>query len=270
MPLPPPAADRTALVTGASSGIGVELARQLAHRGHGVTLVARREEPMHRLAAELRRDGVRAEVLAADLAEPGARADLVARVGALGLHVGILVNNAGLGTSGPVHGSDPGREASLVRTNVEAVADLCSRLVPEMVRRGSGAVLNVASTAAFQPLPGQAAYAASKAFVLSYSRALRAELDATGVSVTALCPGPVATEFGRVAGFSAEETAGALPRFMWVPAPAVAAAGVDGLAAGRAVVIPGAANRVTAHLAALTPRRVLLPFLARSHPALKR
>lgn len=225
---------------------------------------------MRRLADELSSLGVRAEVVAADLSEAKARAELPGRVGALGLRVAVLVNNAGFGTTGPVCEADPDREVAMLRTNVEAVADLTTRFVPAMVARHAGAVLNVASTAAFQPVPGQAGYGATKAFVLSYTQALAAELAGTGVTVTALCPGPVATQFAAVAGFTTEETAGALPRAMWVPARRVAAAGVDALAAGRLVVIPGIANRVTARVAALVPRRLLLPVLARRHPALNR
>jgi uncharacterized protein len=150
------------------------------------------------------------------------------------------------------------------------VVDLCSRLLPGMVERHRGAVLNVASTAAFQPLPGQAAYGAAKAFVLSYTHSLRGELKGTGVSVTALCPGPVDTGFGEAAGFSKEEADAALPRVMWVPADQVAQAGIDGLAAGKAVVIPGRVNRVAASISRVTPPELLLPFLTRNHPAMKR
>ena len=147
---------------------------------------------------------------------------------------------------GPVHRADRAAELAMVRTNVEAVVDLCTLFVPGMVTRHRGAVLNTASTAAFQPLPGQAGYGASKAFVLSYGRALGAELRGTGVSVTTLCPGPVETGFAEAAGMTDEEAAEALPKFMWVPAADVAQAAVEGLAAGRTVVIPGAANRAAA------------------------
>jgi short-subunit dehydrogenase len=138
-----------------------------------------------------------------------------------------------------------------------------------MVERGRGAVLNVASTAAFQPLPGQAAYGASKAFVLSYTRSLAGELRGTGVSVTALCPGPVDTGFGETAGFSQEDAEAALPRFMWESAAAVARVGLDALDKGRTVAIPGPANRVAAMLAHLTPKSLLVPILARRHPGLR-
>lgn len=270
MALPTPAPDRTCLVTGASSGIGVELATLLAARGHGVTLVARREDRLRDLADELAAaHGVRAEVLPTDLADPVARADIAHRVAKRGLVVDVLVNNAGFSTMGPVARSDAERELAMIRTDVEAVVHLCSVFVPGMVERGRGAVLNVASTAAFQPIPGQAGYAASKAFVLSYTRALGQELRGTGVTATALCPGPVETEFAHAAGLDDKQAGDALPRIMWVPAAEVAKAGLDGVERGRDVVIPGTANRVSASLAAIVPRRVLLPILARQHPALR-
>jgi len=201
MSLPVPGPDRTALVTGASSGIGVELARQLAGRGHGVTLVARREDKLRALADELAANaGVRTEVIAADLTDAASREGIVRQLDERGLEVDILVNNAGFSTMGPVQRSDPEREVAMVQTDVEAVVHLCSLVIPGMASRGRGAVLNVASTAAFQPIPGQAGYAASKAFVLSYSRAIGQELKGTGVTVTTLCPGPVETGFAEAAG----------------------------------------------------------------------
>ena len=269
MPLPSPAADRTCVVTGASSGIGAELARQLAARGHGVTLVARRADKLREVADEIADRGVRVEVVAADVSVEADRAALLRDVAERGLLVDVLVNNAGVGTSGPACQADPERERALVRTNVEAVVDLCTQVLPGMVNRGQGAVLNVASTAAFQPLPGQAAYGGSKAFVLSYSEAMRGELRGTGVTVTALCPGPVETGFGQAAGISDEE-AHALPGFMWVSAADVARDALDGLDHDRAVVIPGAANRVGALAARYAPRRLLVPILARRHPSLHR
>lgn len=271
MALPPPAADRTCLVTGASSGIGAEIARALARRGLGVTLVARREPELRELANELHAaHGVRAEVLPTDLADEDARAGLVERVAELDLAVDVLVNNAGFSTMGPVHESDPAGELLMLRTNVEAVAHLCSLFLPGMVERGRGAVCNVASVGAFQPLPGQAGYAASKAFVLSYSHGIRQELVGTGVTVTVLCPGPVRTGFVEAAGMTDDEAAGSLPEIMWVPVEKVAADAVDGMAKNRPVVIPGVVNQLGAAGGYLLPRRLLLPILARQHPALKK
>jgi short-subunit dehydrogenase len=270
MALPTPKEKSTALVTGSSSGIGSEIARELAKRGHGVTLVARREDRLKALADELAHaHQVRTEVIAADLTDADSRGELPSRVEGLGLTVDILVNNAGFTTMGAVARADRARELAMVRTDVEAVVDLCTLFVPGMVTRHRGAVLNTASTAAFQPLPGQAGYGASKAFVLSYGRALGAELRGTGVSVTTLCPGPVETGFAEAAGMTDEEAGEALPKFMWVPAADVAKAAVDGLASGRPVVIPGAANRAAAGLAHLAPKALILPLLASQHPALK-
>jgi short-subunit dehydrogenase len=270
MALPIPKENTTAIVTGSSSGIGAEISRQLARHGFGVTLVARREDRLKELADELAQTHrVRTEVIAADLTDAHSRADLPAQVEARGLTVDILVNNAGFTTMGPVYKADRSAELAMIRTDVEAVVDLCTLFVPGMVTRRRGALLNTASTAAFQPLPGQAGYGASKAFVLSYSRALGAELRGTGVTVTALCPGPVETGFAEVAGITDEEAGESLPKFMWVPVADVARAAVDGLASGRPVVIPGAANRAAAGLAHLTPKALILPLLARQHPALK-
>lgn len=268
MTLPAPAPDRTCLVTGASSGIGAQIARVLSGRGFGVTLVARTESRLRALAEELAdRFAVRTEVIPVDLTDESARSDILRTLDDRGLKANVLVNNAGFSTSGAVHRSDPAREVALVRTDVEAVVHLCALFSPGMVERRSGAILNVASTAAFQPLPGQASYGAAKAFVLSYSHALRGELRPHGVTVTALCPGPVETGFQDAAGFSDAE-AEALPKFMWVPPTTVANAAVHGLDADRAVVIPGVLNRVGAAAGWLAPRSVIVGAVARLHPAL--
>jgi short-subunit dehydrogenase len=271
MPLPPPKENSTALVTGSSSGIGAEIARDLARRGHGLTLVARREDRLKALADELAQaHNIRIEVIAADLTDASSRGELPGELERRGLTVDILVNNAGFSTMGPVHTGERDGELAMVRTNIEAVVDLCTLFVPGMVSRRRGAILNTASTAAFQPLPGQAVYGASKSFVLSYGRALGVELKGTNVTVTTLCPGPVETGFAEAAGLSDAEAGESLPKFMWVPPEDVAKAAVAGMAAGRAVVIPGAANRVGAMLGYLTPKAMILPFLARQHPALKK
>jgi uncharacterized protein len=269
--LPAPTPDGTCLVTGASSGIGVELARQLAARGLGVTVVARRSDRLRALADSLASSfGVRAEAIAADLSDPDGRSHVVDSLASLGLRVDVLVNNAGVGTFGPVASATPSAEVGIVRIDVEAVVDLCTRFVPGMVERGSGAILNVASTAAYQPMPGQACYAAAKAFVLSYSQALRAEVRGAGVTVTTLCPGPVETEFAAASGLDIQVAKDTVPRSTWVPASQVASAGVEGLARGRAEVVPGLSNRIGTVAGRFTPRRVLMPALARLHPSMRR
>ncbi len=269
MALPPPSATSTAIVTGASSGIGADIARELASRGYGVTLVARRADKLAELATEIG-GPVRVEVIACDVADPAARADLFDEVGRRGLTVDILVNNAGIGTMGAVADSPVDDEIAQVRVNVEAVIDLTTRAVQQMVPRGRGAILNVGSTAGFQPFPGQAGYAATKAFVRNYTDGLRGELAGTGVTAATLHPGPVRTEFLQSAGMDEKTFAAAFPKFMWMPSRAVAKAGVDALDNDRGSVIPGLPSRISAHLFELMPRRILLPLLAKQHPALKR
>ena len=269
MPLPQPSASSTALITGASSGIGADLARELVARGHGVTLVARREDRLRELADELA-GTVRVEVIGCDVADPAARAELFPEAERRGLTVDILINNAGVGTIGPVVDSTPEAEVAQVRVNVEALIDLTTRAVQQMVPRGRGAILNVGSTAGFQPFPGQSGYAATKAFVRSYTDGVRGELAGTGVTVAALHPGPVRTEFLETAGMDERTFAAAFPRFMWVPSATVAKAGIDALAHDRGAVIPGLQNEIPARLFELMPRRLLLPLLTSRHPALRR
>ena len=269
MPLPTPTPTSTALVTGASSGIGADIARELAARGHGVTLVARREDKLRALAAELH-GAVRVEVIACDVADPDARAGLLDEVASRGLTVDVLVNNAGIGTLGAVARSAVADEIAQVRVNVEAVIDLTTRAVQQMVPRGRGAILNLGSTAGFHPFPGQAGYAATKAFVRSYSDALRAELAGTGVTVATLNPGPVRTEFLSSAGMDERTFADAFPKFLWMPSREVAKVGVDALEHDRGDVIAGLPSRLSTRIFAHLPKRLLLPLLVRQHPALRR
>jgi short-subunit dehydrogenase len=223
-----------------------------------VFLVARRGDRLRKLAEDIERDyGVRADVAACDLADPSERSDLPELVTTAGLEVDILVNNAGFTTVGDVH-ENPERQLGMVRVNVEALVDLTTRWLPGMVARGRGAVIQVASVAAFNPIPVQAVYAATKAFVLSFSEATSAELKGTGVTMTALCPGPVSTEFTEAGGFKTESPG---PSFIWSTAADVAKAGIEGADNGKRVVVPGIANRLTANFGRHGPRSVLLgPF----------
>ena len=267
MGLPRPSSSNTAVVTGASSGIGVELARGLSRRGWHVTLVARRADRLESLVAELGGPDA-ATAVTADLSSADSRRALVEALSATPRSVGVLVNNAGVGTTGPVAAADLDAELAMVETNIAAVVHLTTAVLGEMVAAGAGGILQVASTAAFQPVPGQAAYGATKSFVLSYSEAIRAEVAKSGVTVTVLCPGPVDTEFGERAGFDREEAEGALPKVMWESPVDVAEVGLAGLERGRMVAVPGVVNRVAAAAASVIPRTALLPLMARAHPSL--
>ena len=262
MALPPPSESATALVTGASAGIGEAIARQLASRGHGVTLVARREERLSALAGELsERHGIRAEAIAVDLGDAAARERLAVQIEGLGLEVEVLVNNAGFGDAGTVASSDRERLLAMLRLNCEALLDLQARYLPAMVARHRGVVINIASTAAFQPIPGTATYAATKAFVLSLSEAVHEELKGTGVTLTAVCPGPVRTEFAQVAGI--EQAEDQLPGVFWMTSEAVAKAAVDAAESGKRAIVPGLINRATALTGQHTPRMLALPIAKR-------
>ena len=261
MALPAPSEASTALVTGASSGIGAAIADSLARRGHGLTLVARREDRLTELAAELgERHGVRAGVMSCDLSDAGARDALAAKLAEGGLDVEILVNNAGFGYAGDFVDAGRERQVEMMRVNCEAVVDLCGRYLPAMVERGRGAAINVASTAAFQPLPGSSTYSAGKAFVLNFTEALHQELKGTGVTVTALCPGPVRTEFVDAAGI---ERADSAPEFVWMSAEDVAEEAVKAAEAGKRAVVPGRLNYAGSVLGRHSPRKFVLPLSRR-------
>ncbi len=262
MALPDPSDSSAALVTGASSGIGAAIARELAGRGHNLILVARRAERLAELAAELSAAaGVRAEHVAADLAEDAERDRLAIEVERLGLAVEVLVNCAGFGGVGDLHRDDRERMVSMVRLNCDALLDLQARYAPPMAARGRGAIVNLASTAAFQPMPGNATYAATKAFVLSLGEATNAELSGAGVTVTTVCPGPVKTEFADVAGIGDSEER--VPGFVWTPVEDVARAAVEGAERGRRVVVPGLLNRAGAISGQHAPRALALPLAKR-------
>ena len=261
MSLPQPGESSTALVTGASSGIGASIAESLARRGHSLTLVARREDRLTDLATQLhQRHGVRAGVVTCDLTDADDRARLQAKVDELGLEVEILVNNAGFGYAGDFADSERERQVEMVRVNCEAVVDLSGRYLPAMVDRGRGSLINIASTAAFQPMPKSATYAASKSFVLSFSEAVHQELKGTGVTVTAVCPGPVRTEFVDAAGLSNTESA---PGFVWMSADDLAEDAVKAADAGKRAVVPGMLNHAGSILGRHTPRKLSLPLTRR-------
>lgn len=266
MALPAPSDHSVALVTGASSGIGTEIARELAARGHGLALAARREERLRELAAELaERHGVRADTYRVDLGDAAERESLEARIAEAGTRVDVLVNNAGLGDTGDFHTRPRERLTGMVELNCAALTDLQARYLPGMVERGEGAVINIASTASFQPIPSNAVYAATKAFVLSMSEAVHGELGGTGVTVTAVCPGPVKTEFVADAGMEGAEDR--LPGFVWLEADQVAEAAVEAAEKGKRAVVPGTFNRITSLSGQHTPRSLLLPIAKRAWAA---
>ena len=239
---------KVALVTGASAGLGVEFARQLSKRGDRLVLVARREDRLEELAKELGN----ARIVAIDLSKADAAARLVADIEAAGEAVELLVNNAGFGVIGRFAKADPKRLREMVDLNVGTLMDLCRAVAPSMIERKSGGIINVASTAAFQPGPNMAVYFATKAFVLSFSEALHEELKGYGVHVSCLCPGPTRTEFGDVAGFKGN---GIFDRIA-MEAPEVVRLGISGLEKNRAVVVAGLINKIVAASTRFAPRSV--------------
>jgi short-subunit dehydrogenase len=240
--------NRVALITGASAGIGEQFARQLAARGYDVVLVARDVARLEALAKEIEAGGVNAEVLAADLTDATQLATVEARARA----VDLLVNNAGFGTFGPFHTLDIETELREIDLNVMALVRLTHAAAGAMVERGSGGILNVSSLAGNQPGPSNATYGATKAFVTSFTEAVHEELRGTGVNVTVLCPSFTHTDFQATANAPASD----VPAFMWQEAPEVAHAGLDGLDKNKAVVIPGAFNKVMGNLSAVTPHAI--------------
>ena len=240
---------KVALITGASAGLGAEFARQLARRGDRLVLVARREDRLRDLADEVGN----ARVVALDLSAQDAAERLMADLDAAGEQVELLINNAGFGQIGRFASLDGARQREMIDLNVGTLTDLCRAVAPGMIERRSGGILNVASTAAFQPGPNMAVYFASKAYVLSFTEALHEELKPHGVRVTALCPGPTRTEFGDVAGFGGN---GMFDRVAMQAAPVVTA-GLAGLDKNKAVVVPGTINKVGAASTRFAPRSVV-------------
>ncbi|MFI6344300.1 SDR family NAD(P)-dependent oxidoreductase [Streptomyces sp. NPDC050560] len=238
----------TALVTGASSGLGTEFAEQLAARGHDLVLVARSEDRLREVAEELtRKHGVKTHVVVKDLSRQEAAREVAQELADRALTVDLLVNNAGFGTAGRFEQIAAERDHDLLMVNVVALVGLTHALLPGMLERGSGAVLNVGSTAAYQPSPYLSVYSASKTFVLNFSLALRQEYRGRGIKVTAVCPGPVETKFFEVVGTRNAAVAGSFT----TPAPVVRTA-LAALDRDRPYVTPGLGNALSAHL---TPRR---------------
>ena len=240
---------KVALITGASAGLGVEFARQLSERGHRLVLAARRKDRLEGLAKDLGN----ARAVAIDLSKANAAAKLMADVKDAGEEVEILVNNAGFGLIGRFAELDTKRLRQMIDLNVGTLTDLCRAVAPQMIAHKSGGILNVASTAAFQPGPKMAVYFATKAFVLSLTEALHEELKADGVRVTCLCPGPTRTEFGDVAGFAGN---GMFDRVA-MESPEVVKAGLEGLDRNHAVVVPGVVNKIGAASTRFAPRSMV-------------
>jgi uncharacterized protein len=250
----------TALVTGASSGIGLELATLLARDRLDLVLVARSRERLEAIARGLTEEfGVAVTILARDLAQPETPADIARELEERGLAVDILINNAGFGVFGPFAQTPLTRELEMIAVNVAALTQLTKLLLPGMLARRRGRILNVASTAAFQPGPLMAVYYATKAYVLSFTEALANELDGSGITVTALCPGPTITGFQKQAGVAQSR----LRSILVMDAPEVARAGYEGMMRGKRLVIPGAGNRFFVEALRVTPRRLVTAIARR-------
>ena len=247
---------KTALITGASVGIGYELAKQFARGRHDLILVARNEEKLRAVAEEMKAIGVGAQVILSDLAQPAASRALFADVQNRGIAVDVLVNNAGFGALGDFHELDVQRQLDMIQVNITSVVELTHLFVQGMVERGAGGILNVASTASFQAGPHMAIYYASKAFVLSFSEAIGEELKPRGVKVTALCPGPTESEFrsrARPAGAPASPRGKAMPT---MTAEAVARIGYRAFQRGKRLAIPGLINKLGVQSLRIGPRKL--------------
>jgi short-subunit dehydrogenase len=253
----------TALITGASAGLGLEYAKLFAADGHDVVLVARRRDRLEALAGQLQQaHGTRAHVVEADLASPGGPGRTLEEVRRLDVPVEFLVNNAGFGTSGAFSAIDLDRELAMVQVNIVALLELTRGLLPGMISRKSGRILNVGSTAGFQPGPFMAAYYASKAFVNSFTEALWYELRGTGVTATVSCPGATATEFATVAGTDKSR----LFRMGAASPATVAREAYRAMLAGKPIVIHGVRNKLGVQLLRVSPRGAIRAVAASLNP----
>src|SRR5580692_6697603 len=247
------------LVTGASAGIGTELARVFAAHGHELMLVARREDRLIALADEIAASGKpRPTVLALDLERRDAAARIAAELTAQGLEPANVVNNAGFGLAGDAATLDRDEQLGMIDLNIRTLTELSLAFVDSLARHNGG-ILNVASVAAFLPGPGMAVYYATKAYVLSFSEALHRELHRRGIRVTALCPGPVPTEFQARSGMRVERS----QQILTLPADRVAQIGYDGFVRGKRVVVAGLGNKIAVALLRLTPHALVLPMIER-------
>ena len=246
---------KRALVTGASGGIGEAFARILAEEGWDLFLVARREEELNRVAGVVHAEyGVRAQAMPLDLARPEATDRLMERLHQRGFMPDVLINNAGFGLSGPAAELPRERQLAMIDLNVRTTTDLTLRLLPHLRAQKAGGIINVASVAGFMPGPGMATYYATKAFLLSFSEALSTELKEDGLTISALCPGPVKTGFQAAAGMRKTMVARLLP----LASPAsVARDGWQGFKEGRIIIVPGLMNKLSLHATRLLPRAVL-------------
>lgn len=257
----------TALITGASSGFGAEFARQLAPHARTLILVARRLDRLQQLKTELDRPGLTIHCHTADLADEVQTEAFLAALAASGERVTLLINNAGLGDHGFFEDSDWGRVKAMLDVNVKALTRLTHAALPELVRAGRGAILNVSSVASLLPLPKMAVYAASKAYVTSFSEGLRAELRGTGVTVTALCPGPVNTEFFDIAERAGSEERMPAPEYFKVSAEQVVTEALRAVEKDRARVIPGWLVAIVMTIATLVPIFIIRLFLSQRRSA---
>lgn len=264
MSIPNPSTTGTCLVTGASAGIGSEFARQMAERGYNVTLAARRLDRLTELAAEIERDhGVQAHAVECDVTDSASRAAMLDGIAGRGLDVDVLINNAGCGGEGVFADNALEDELREIELNITALTALSHEVVQGMLERGNGAILNVASTAAFQPIPRQSVYAATKSYVLSFSQSQTKELGPRGVVVSVLCPGPVRTEFfgERQAEIEADS-----PGWAWQSAEDCARDGIDGLFKHKRVIVPKAINRIGAVSGRHSPPGLTMEVLDRFWP----
>jgi uncharacterized protein len=261
-----PKRNETALITGASGGIGYEFSKILAADGYNLVLVARRREELQRVAKVLQEEyGVSAYVLPKDLAKPSAPWEVYNELKQERIEIDVLINNAGFGLYGPFEAEALSRELDMIQLNITALTHLTKLFLPDMIKKRSGKIMNVSSTAAFQPGPMMAIYYATKAYVLWFSEAISNELSGTGVSVTTLCPGPTKSDFQTAAGIDASNK---LFKFS-MDAESVARIGYKGMVAGKALVIPGTLNTLAAWATRLAPRALVLKIVRRLQDAKK-